>query len=149
MAVSRTCCLSGLSASRSTEPPMFPNPLSIRLRLFNFKSPREWTGRHNQKTFANLHSVISRIREKFQTLHARISSQRRQFRFDSLGARVRMWNGFREYLGKTARKPPDLAHSKDLLERSEEHTSELQSLRHLVCRLLLEKKKQTQQITIR
>src|SRR5205814_3464659 len=27
------------------------------------------------------------------------------------------------------------------VERSEEHTSELQSLRHLVCRLLLEKKK--------
>src|SRR5438045_4715881 len=27
------------------------------------------------------------------------------------------------------------------LDRSEEHTSELQSLRHLVCRLLLEKKK--------
>src|SRR5262245_62627530 len=29
-------------------------------------------------------------------------------------------------------------------ERSEEHTSELQSLRHLVCRLLLEKKKSKQ-----
>src|SRR5438045_7287771 len=28
--------------------------------------------------------------------------------------------------------------------RSEEHTSELQSLRHLVCRLLLEKKKKRQ-----
>src|SRR5262245_64915427 len=28
-----------------------------------------------------------------------------------------------------------------LFARSEEHTSELQSLRHLVCRLLLEKKK--------
>src|SRR5205814_5819757 len=28
-----------------------------------------------------------------------------------------------------------------ILPRSEEHTSELQSLRHLVCRLLLEKKK--------
>src|SRR5438045_5324361 len=28
--------------------------------------------------------------------------------------------------------------------RSEEHTSELQSLRHLVCRLLLEKKKTSQ-----
>src|SRR5262245_46800476 len=28
----------------------------------------------------------------------------------------------------------------DFMERSEEHTSELQSLRHLVCRLLLEKK---------
>src|SRR5437899_7474941 len=32
--------------------------------------------------------------------------------------------------------------------RSEEHTSELQSLRHLVCRLLLEKKKKKQQATI-
>src|SRR5437899_9912381 len=29
------------------------------------------------------------------------------------------------------------------IPRSEEHTSELQSLRHLVCRLLLEKKKTT------
>src|SRR5262245_63304782 len=29
----------------------------------------------------------------------------------------------------------------ELAARSEEHTSELQSLRHLVCRLLLEKKK--------
>src|ERR1035438_10795181 len=33
-------------------------------------------------------------------------------------------------------KRPRLSHG-----RSEEHTSELQSLRHLVCRLLLEKKK--------
>src|SRR5205814_7515737 len=33
----------------------------------------------------------------------------------------------------------------DLL-RSEEHTSELQSLRHLVCRLLLEKKKKDNKI---
>src|SRR5947199_7845158 len=31
--------------------------------------------------------------------------------------------------------------SKNTEQRSEEHTSELQSLRHLVCRLLLEKKK--------
>src|SRR6476660_10537884 len=33
--------------------------------------------------------------------------------------------------------------------RSEEHTSELQSPDHLVCRLLLEKKKQKQQYTTR
>src|SRR5262245_39912907 len=33
------------------------------------------------------------------------------------------------------------------IERSEEHTSELQSLRHLVCRLLLEKKKKKQKET--
>src|SRR5262245_63755930 len=32
-------------------------------------------------------------------------------------------------------------------ERSEEHTSELQSLRHLVCRLLLEKKKKKKKKT--
>src|SRR5205809_6872581 len=34
-----------------------------------------------------------------------------------------------------------------LTARSEEHTSELQSRLHLVCRLLLEKKKKTKQIT--
>src|SRR6202000_3495140 len=34
----------------------------------------------------------------------------------------------------------------DPVERSEEHTSELQSPDHLVCRLLLEKKKKTQAI---
>src|SRR5262245_64933548 len=33
--------------------------------------------------------------------------------------------------------------------RSEEHTSELQSLRHLVCRLLLEKKKKKKKTTKR
>src|SRR5262245_54398351 len=33
----------------------------------------------------------------------------------------------------------------DIWNRSEEHTSELQSLRHLVCRLLLEKKKKKYQ----
>src|SRR5258705_6663727 len=32
--------------------------------------------------------------------------------------------------------------------RSEEHTSELQSLRHLVCRLLLEKKKKKKRIKL-
>src|ERR1035441_8821761 len=37
--------------------------------------------------------------------------------------------------GRWARKPLDPVGS-----RSEEHTSELQSLRHLVCRLLLEKR---------
>src|SRR5205814_7961328 len=33
------------------------------------------------------------------------------------------------------------------VRRSEEHTSELQSLRHLVCRLLLEKKKKKVQVS--
>src|SRR5436305_11677462 len=37
----------------------------------------------------------------------------------------------------------------DLLGRSEEHTSELQSRPHLVCRLLLEKKKNTLLTSVR
>src|SRR5262245_62556128 len=46
------------------------------------------------------------------------------------GAVPRAWNGDRRD-GPRDHRPV----------RSEEHTSELQSLRHLVCRLLLEKKK--------
>src|SRR5437899_9613360 len=37
---------------------------------------------------------------------------------------------------------------RDLGFRSEEHTSELQSLRHLVCRLLLEKKKRSKSFSM-
>src|SRR5258708_31844101 len=43
------------------------------------------------------------------------------------------------------RRPPEvwvLAVYRTLMSRSEEHTSELQSPDHLVCRLLLEKKKE-------
>src|SRR2546429_4270478 len=39
--------------------------------------------------------------------------------------------------------PPDHAREQQRAHRSEEHTSELQSRLHLVCRLLLEKKKTT------
>src|SRR5947208_6320857 len=42
-----------------------------------------------------------------------------------------------------ARAGKDLRGAGDLSRRSEEHTSELQSPDHLVCRLLLEKKKYT------
>src|SRR5258705_9078755 len=55
---------------------------------------------------------------------------------------------FRSQCQKPARHTPDVppcdrAHCPSNRTRSEEHTSELQSLRHLVCRLLLEKKKST------
>src|SRR2546422_5967125 len=48
-------------------------------------------------------------------------------------------------LERAARQPAAVAEHADLhaLARSEEHTSELQSRLHLVCRLLLEKKKIT------
>src|SRR3712207_8675297 len=67
---------------------------------------------------------------------------------DHSGARRRRWlarahgrlqPGLADALGHTAtvgRRPCDLG------GRSEEHTSELQSRQYLVCRLLLEKKKQ-------
>src|SRR5258705_603326 len=46
---------------------------------------------------------------------------------------------------ETAARPA----SRRLRTRSEEHTSELQSLRHLVCRLLLEKKKKREDQAVR
>src|SRR5436853_4218909 len=49
------------------------------------------------------------------------------------GTRCSTWCGIWSGCRNIARRVGD---------RSEEHTSELQSLRHLVCRLLLEKKKQ-------
>src|SRR2546429_6743049 len=49
--------------------------------------------------------------------------------------RRRSWRGSR---GRSARSPLE---SSRFRSRSEEHTSELQSRLHLVCRLLLEKKK--------
>src|ERR1035441_10731057 len=50
---------------------------------------------------------------------------------------------------KAVRQQPRIEAVKPFIDRSEEHTSELQSLRHLVCRLLLEKKKkkERQQLT--
>src|SRR5436853_4324157 len=51
--------------------------------------------------------------------------------------------------GRRSRAPDECVRAKAACRRarrrSEEHTSELQSLRHLVCRLLLEKKKKTMQ----
>src|SRR5437899_10236030 len=47
----------------------------------------------------------------------------------------KVWQAGRIYRGRQS--------GRAAVVRSEEHTSELQSLRHLVCRLLLEKKKRT------
>src|SRR3712207_7213561 len=49
------------------------------------------------------------------------------------------YEGDREYLGHLRQEWT----ARQKLERSEEHTSELQSRQYLVCRLLLEKKKNT------
>src|SRR2546425_2453551 len=57
---------------------------------------------------------------------------------------------FSTYAGRAADLKPwlkDAAINRDRNLRSEEHTSELQSLAYLVCRLLLEKKKNTNNVT--
>src|SRR5690606_40573936 len=50
-------------------------------------------------------------------------------------------------LGRAHRAGDGRARRDRVLLRSEEHTSELQSRENLVCRLLLEKKKQTSKVT--
>src|SRR5690606_41929392 len=50
------------------------------------------------------------------------------------------WN--RSTFGRDNGVPAGIVSVKDFVSRSEEHTSELQSRENLVCRLLLEKKKQ-------
>src|SRR2546425_8201730 len=61
-----------------------------------------------------------------------------------------IYQGPRQYLGylnlHTGDSPAALSTP---IQRSEEHTSELQSLAYLVCRLLLEKKKKKTKETIR
>src|SRR3989442_2291270 len=61
-------------------------------------------------------------------------------------ARARTGTVFRVHLGLSAHNALRL-HARHLPDgdRSEEHTSELQSRPHLVCRLLLEKKKKTKE----
>src|SRR2546422_2129339 len=55
---------------------------------------------------------------------------------------------FRKLQISEAMRAWGLPSGKSLKERSEEHTSELQSRLHLVCRLLLEKKKITMTISL-
>src|SRR2546425_9724485 len=59
------------------------------------------------------------------------------------GARARRWSAIEDHREAVALRPRGVS---DEAERSEEHTSELQSLAYLVCRLLLEKKKNNKPI---
>src|SRR2546429_3592149 len=57
------------------------------------------------------------------------------------------WVGLRQQRPDPARSPYSRRRPLVAAPRSEEHTSELQSRLHLVCRLLLEKKKRSPQIS--
>src|SRR3989441_2183672 len=61
----------------------------------------------------------------------------------SCQARLRSWTSFGNVFNTLSSVRPGL--SALTVMRSEEHTSELQSLAYLVCRLLLEKKKKDKQ----
>src|SRR5262245_64423433 len=61
--------------------------------------------------------------------------------FRSLPADCRVGDRWSRPAAAATSAPPSPAEVAAAAGRSEEHTSELQSLRHLVCRLLLEKKK--------
>src|SRR5688572_31362940 len=65
------------------------------------------------------------------------------FEKPSLRTRVTFTIGVRELGGDIVEIPADVMHAdrEPINDRSEEHTSELQSQSNLVCRLLLEKKK--------
>src|SRR5687767_15595338 len=65
---------------------------------------------------------------------------RHQLPADDAGVRRHQVGGVRERMFER-NIPSEPAHRQPGADRSEEHTSELQSLAYLVCRLLLEKKK--------
>src|SRR5262245_33328009 len=72
-----------------------------------------------------------------------------RYRFDDEGVSMSWGILWRREVYLTYRRIQDIHLTRNIVQRwmglatvrSEEHTSELQSLRHLVCRLLLEKKK--------
>src|SRR5205823_10252517 len=61
----------------------------------------------------------------------------------------RCWDGFDNLARSVPLRPSAVRLAVNFHERSEEHTSELQSLAYLVCRLLLEKKKKLNNILFR
>src|SRR3989442_2222146 len=65
----------------------------------------------------------------------RVSTKTDQARARGAGGVLRSW-----FAPPSAAPPPPPEPEEPMEERSEEHTSELQSRPHLVCRLLLEKK---------
>src|SRR5205814_7578755 len=77
-------------------------------------------------------SLIVRVRDRDELFRGacRIAIEAGQFPMAWVGV-----------VDRETRRVKPVAWGGEAEERSEEHTSELQSLRHLVCRLLLEKKK--------
>src|SRR2546425_7232259 len=95
---------------------------------------------------ARAQDLTLRHRVKDRSLHTGAQTQARVLRSTAAVARPRDWLGQplseerRARVRARLRRVASTARSR-VQARSEEHTSELQSLAYLVCRLLLEKKK--------
>src|SRR2546425_8878489 len=118
------------------------------------KRARSW---HNSRTGAQKRTALGTSPERRPT-HLRACAPIRSVRFHFLRERTRHRARYRLGRGRRRLEPLprldlDLVVAVDARARrdemadddvrSEEHTSELQSLAYLVCRLLLEKKKQS------
>src|SRR5262245_65281707 len=94
-------------------------------------------------------SVLSNVLSPIVILPLFFKYETLRYRFDDEGVSMSWGILFRREIYLTYRRIQDIHLTRNILQRwmglatvrSEEHTSELQSLRHLVCRLLLEKKK--------
>src|SRR2546430_13499016 len=78
---------------------------------------------------------------------SRLAATRAAEEADDLSRAERQIDVFEHHQRIPVRLAEGLAHAPHVEERSEEHTSELQSQSNLVCRLLLEKKKQHDRTT--
>src|SRR5262245_64903906 len=96
-------------------------------------------GKDELGIFSGLLRDLRMFRVKAKELSRDAHGEDSQLYFKALQSTFKILiNSFYGYLGFQMGHFNDFAAAN---QRSEEHTSELQSLRHLVCRLLLEKKK--------
>src|SRR5215813_10697944 len=118
-------CRTVMPAGASFTPGLFTWPDTEKLRR-PWRSLRPWPF-HQSATF----STMSRIHHSVSMLLISVGRPNRP-----------TWNGYGGLCRGRPRLPSRLSSSDD--SRSEEHTSELLSRPHLVCRLLLEKKKKSE-----
>src|ERR1035438_1316720 len=123
-ASARVCCAAH-HAGAHKPPTRIPAPANIPTDRINFKAPPSFTP----------YSLVPGPYSLFR--HRKDRWPRR-----SLRLLLRLHLAHQHRRSHCAhRNRPRLRPALPVEHRSEEHTSELQSLRHLVCRLLLEKKK--------
>src|SRR5690348_17556163 len=103
---------------------------SWRRGNYLFSEDKNWASDASGRVFF-LSFVLPRDLHSFPT-------RRSSDLHESTSTSMRSWSP-----GVTGRRPTRVVNRHEVEQRSEEHTSELQSPVHLVCRLLLEKKKNT------